>query len=150
MMENRNGLVIDAILTHANGTAEREATLAMLDRRKPQRRRITLGADKAYDVTDFVGDLRARKVTPHIAVNGAVSKHGVVRKTAIDQRTLRHPGHAVSQRCRKRIEEVFGWIKTHWLRQGQAPRPTQSPDVFTFASAAYNLLRIPKLLQGAA
>jgi len=73
LMENRNGLAVDATLTHATGTAEREATLAMLDRRKGKHR-ITLGADKAYDVTGFIGDLRMRKVTPHIAVNGAVSK----------------------------------------------------------------------------
>ncbi len=125
-MENRNGLVVDATLTHATGTAEREATLTMLDRRKrggrkrggrkrggqKRARRITLGADKAYDVTDFVGDLRKRKVTPHIAVNGAVSKLGKVRKSAIDRRTTRHPGYAVSQRIRKRVEEVFGWLKS--------------------------------------
>ena len=83
----------------------------MLDRRK-SRHRITLGADKAYDVEAFVSDLRARSVTPHITVNGAVSKHGIVRTTAIDARTTRHPGYAVSQRCRKRIEEVFAWTKT--------------------------------------
>src|SRR4051794_28894645 len=110
LMENRNGLAIDATLTHATGTAEREAALAMLDRRRTGRR-ITLGADKAYDVTGFVGDLRARKVTPHIAVNGAVSKTGKIRKTAMDGRTLRHAGYQISQRVRKRIEEVFGWIK---------------------------------------
>jgi transposase len=86
LMENRNGLAVGAALTQATGTAEREATLAMLDRRK-LRRRITLGADKAYDVTAFVGELRARQVTPHIAIDGRVSKHGVMRKTAIDGRT---------------------------------------------------------------
>ena len=111
LMENRNGLAVDACLTLATGTAEREATLAMLDRRPAKAERITLAADKAYDVWDFVGDLRQRKVTPHIAVNGTVSKTGKVRKTAIDKRTTRHPGYAVSLRCRKRIEEVFGWIK---------------------------------------
>jgi transposase len=110
LMENRNGLVVDATLTHASGTAEREATLTMLDRRK-RGGRVTLGADKAYDVAGFVCDLRDRKVTPHIAVNGATSKMGKRRKTAIDGRTTRHPGYAVSQRIRKRIEEVFGWIK---------------------------------------
>ncbi|CCV07368.1 hypothetical protein MESS2_540015 [Mesorhizobium metallidurans STM 2683] len=82
----------------------------MLDRR-PSRRRITLGADKAYDVRQFVKDLRERKVTPHIAVDGHLSKTGKPRVTAIDDRTKRHPGYDVSQRCRKRIEEVFGWIK---------------------------------------
>src|SRR6195952_5975795 len=110
LMENRNGLVVDATLTHATGTAEREAALTMLDRRKG-RHRITLGADKAYDVEGFVGDLRTRHVTPHVAINGAVSKTGKVRRTAIDGRTTRHPGYAISLRCRKRIEEVFGWIK---------------------------------------
>lgn len=102
LMENRNGLVVDASLTHATGTAEREAALLMLDRR-PRRHRITLGADKLFDVEAFVGDLRARQVTPHIAINGAVSKTGKVRKTAIDGRTTRHPGYAISLRCRKRI-----------------------------------------------
>ena len=91
LMENRNALAVDAALTHATGTAEREATLVMLDRRK-RKCRITLGADKAYDATAFVEDLRERAVTPHIAINGAVSKHGVVRKTAVDGRTTRHAG----------------------------------------------------------
>ena len=89
-MENRHGLVVDATPTHATGTAEREATQTMLDRPK-SRHRITLGADKAYDVEAFVGDLRARRVTPHIAINGAVSRTGRPRKTAIDGRTTRHP-----------------------------------------------------------
>ena len=83
LMENRNALVVDAALTRATGTSEREAALAMLARRK-SKRRITLGADKAYDVTAFVEDLRGRNVTPHIAINGAVSKLGVIRKTALD------------------------------------------------------------------
>jgi transposase len=110
LMENRNGLAVDATLTHATGTAEREATLTMLDR-QARKGRITLGADKAYDVTGFVGDLRRRKVTPHIAINGTVSKLGKPRKTAIDKRTTRHPGYAISQRIRKRVEEIFGWAK---------------------------------------
>jgi transposase len=146
LMENRNGLVIDAALTHATGTAEREAALAMLDRQR-RRHRITLGADKAYDVTGFVGDLRERKVTPHIAVNGAVSKLGRPRKTAIDGRTTRHSGYEISQRIRKRVEEVFGWTKTQ-AGYGQVKvrgRP-RAEAVFTFAATAYNLLRIPKLL----
>ena len=144
LMENRNGLVVDATLTRATGTAEREAALAMLDRRK-SRRRITLGGDKAYDA--FVADLRKRRVTPHIAINGSVSKRGVVRKTAVDGRTLRHAGYGVSQVCRKRIEEVFGWVKaqagfTKFKVQGCA----KATAVFLFAVAAYNLIRIPKLL----
>ncbi|GJE19357.1 hypothetical protein AIGOOFII_4105 [Methylobacterium marchantiae] len=95
LMENRNGLVVDATLTHATGTAESEATPTMLDRR-PRRHRITLGVDKAYDVRAFVGDLRARRVTPHIAINGAVFKSGKPRKTAIGGRTTHHPGYAIS------------------------------------------------------
>ena len=150
LMENRNGLVVDAALTRATGTAEREAALAMLDRQR-RRHRITLGADKAYDVTGFVGDLRERKVTPHIAVNGAVSKLGRPRKTAIDGRTTRHSGYEISQRIRKRVEEVFGWTKAQ-AGYGQVKvrgRP-RAEAVFTFAATAYNLLRIPKLLAGTA
>ena len=147
LMENRNGLVVDATLTHATGTAEREATLAMLDRRRTKGHRITLGADKAYDVKDFIGQLRSRKVTPHIAVNGSVSTAGKVRKTAIDGRTTRYSGYEISQRCRKRIEEVFGWIKA---QAGYAKVKVRSnarvEAVFTFAAIAYNLVRIPKLL----
>jgi transposase len=146
LMENRNGLAVDAALTHATGRAEREAALTILDRRKPGRR-ITLGADKAYDVTAFVEDLRSRQVTPHIAINGRVSKHGVVRKTGVDGRTTRHPGYRVSQICRKRIEEVFGWIKAQaGLAKVKVRGCAKAEAVFTFAVAAYNLIRIPKLL----
>lgn len=159
LMENRNGLVVDATLTHATGTAEREATLTMLDRRKRgghkrgvhATRRTTLGADKAYDVTGFVGDLRQRKVTPHIAVNGAVSKRGKPRKTAIDRRTTRHPGYAVSQRIRKRVEEVFGWVKAQaGFDQVKVRGRKKAEAVFTFATAAYNLIGIPRLIAEAA
>ena len=146
LMENRNALAVDAALTHATGTAEREAALAMLDRRN-RSGRITLGADKAYDVTAFVEDLRERKVTPHIAVNGSVSKHGVVRKTAVDGRTIRHAGYAISQILRKRIEEAFGWIKAQaGFDQVKVRGLAKADVVFTFAVAAYNLIRIPKLL----
>jgi transposase len=146
LMENRNGLAIDAALTHATGTAEREATLTMLDRRL-RRNRITLGADKAYDVTAFVETLRERAVTPHVAINGAVSKLGVVRKTAVDGRTMRHSGYRVSQICRKRIEEVFGWIKTQaGLAKVKVRGRRKAEAVFTLAVAAYNLIRLPKLL----
>jgi IS5 family transposase len=158
LMENRNGLVVDATLTHATGTAEREATLTMLDRRRRHavggssaHRRITLGADKAYDVAEFVSDLRDRKITPHIAVNGAITKTGKRRRTALDGRTTRHSGYAVSQRIRKRIEEVFGWIKAQaGYDQVKVRGRKKAEAVFTFATAAYNLLRIPKLLAGAA
>lgn len=146
LMENRNGLAVDAVLTRASGTAEREAALAMLDRRR-SRGRITLGADKAYDVTDFVADLRERRVTPHIAINGAISKHGVVRRTAIDRRTTRHAGYRASQVLRKRIEEVFGWIKAQaGLVQLKLRGCAKAEAVFTFAVIAYDLIRIPKLL----
>ncbi len=117
-MENRNGLIVDCQLTRATGTVEREAALAMIERsRKTASRtvrgaRVTLGADRGLDAEDFVLALKERKVTPHIAINGAVSKTGKARKTAVDGRTTRHKGYAISQRCRKRIEESFGWAKT--------------------------------------
>src|SRR5215203_3627668 len=146
LMENRNGLAVDAALTRATGTAEREAALSMLDRR-PRGGRVKLGADKAYDVSAFVQDLRVRTVTPHIAVNGVVSKRGVVRRTAVDGRTTRHAGYAVSQRVRKRIEEVFGWIKAQaGFAKVKVRGCAKAEAVFTFAVAAYNLIRIPKLL----
>jgi transposase len=146
LMENRNGLAVDAALTQATGTAEREAALTMIDRRK-RKGRVTLGADKAYDVTAFVEDLRGREVTPHIAINGAVSKHGVVRKTAVDGRTARHAGYRVSQMLRKRIEEVFGWIKAQaGLAKVKVRGCAKVEAAFTFAVVAYNLIRIPKLL----
>jgi transposase len=150
LMENRNGLAVDAVLTRATGTAEREAALALLDRR-PADRRITLGADKAYDVTPFVEDLRIRQVTPHIAVDGRVSKFGVVRKTAVDGRTTRHPGYRASQICRKRIEEVFGWIKAQaGLAKVKLRGCAKVEAAFIFTVAAYNMVRIPKLIAAAA
>jgi transposase len=146
LMENRNGLIVDAQLTQASGTAEREATLTMLDRRSAPGRRITLGADKAYDVADFIGELRDRKVTPHIAIDGRISKTGVQRKTAMDRRTTRHPGYAISLRLRKRIEEPFGWIKTVAnLRKTRHRGVNRVGWMFALAATAYNLLRIPKL-----
>jgi transposase len=152
LMENRNGLAVEARLTQATGTAEREAALAMLDRRghrsdTKRRRRITLGADKAYDVVDFVESLRERKVTPHIAVQGTVSKLGKARKTGIDGRTLRHIGYAISQRCRKRIEEIFGWVKKPGgLAKAKVRGRPKVEAVFTFTVIAYNLVRLPKLI----
>lgn len=146
LMENRNALIVDAALTHATGTAERDAALVMLDRRKARRQR-TLGADKAYDVAGFVDELRARKVSPHIAIDGHLTKTGKRRKTRIDRRTTRHPGYAVSQRSRKRIEESFGWIKT---AAGLAKTRHRGLDrvgwMFTLTATACNLVRIPKLL----
>jgi transposase len=146
LMENRNALIVDAVLSQATGTAERDAALLMLDRRKGQRR-ITLGADKAYDVSAFVDELRARMVTPHITVDGHLTKTGKRRKTRIDRRITRHPGYAASQRIRKRIEESFGWIKT---TAGLAKTRHRGLDragwMFTLTAAACNLVRLPKLL----
>lgn len=108
-------------------------------------------ADKAYDVEAFVGSLRARKLPPHIAINGSISKTGKLRKTAIDKRTTHHPGYGISLRCRKRIEEVFGWIKAQagFAKVKVRGRPKVAA-VFGFAIAAYNLVRLPKLLAEAA
>jgi len=146
LMENRHGLAVDGLVTQATGMAEREATLAMLDRR-PGRRRITLGADKAYDVRQFIGDLRARRVTPHVAIDGHLSKTGKSRSSAVDARTTHHPGYAVSQRCRKRIEEIFGWAKSAaGLAKVKLRGRARVEAVFTLALAAYNLIRLPKLL----
>ena len=147
LMENRNGLVVAAQLTQGSGTAEREAALAMIESHRPGRRRITLGADKAYDVTPFVEELRARRVTPHIAIDGHATKTGKTRKTAIDERTTRHPGYALSQCIRKQIEEPFGWIKTIAQLRKTRHRGTRRVGwLFTLAVAAYNILRIPKLM----
>lgn len=146
-MENRNGLAVGGGATQATGTAEREAALDLVDRRRPHKGRITLAGDKGYDVAQFVGDLRDRKVTPHIAVQDHLSKTGKRRRTEIDGRTTRHAGYQASQRCRKRIEEIFGWVK---VQAGQAKtrfRGRRRVDAsFTLALAAYNLIRLPKLL----
>jgi transposase len=148
LMENRNALIVDTELTEASGTAEREAGLAMIDRHCPGSKRITLGADKAFDVEEFVGDLRERNVTPHIAIDGHVTKTGKTRKTAVDRRITRHPGYLISQRIRKRAEEGFGYIKTIALLRKTRHRGTARVGfMFTLAAAAYNLVRIPKLLQ---
>jgi transposase len=105
LMENRHGLVVDVLVTHATGTAEREAALVMLDRRPVRSHRVTLGADKNYDTREFVAACRTRKVTPHVAQNTSG------RRSAIDERTTHHDGYRVSQRIRKRVEEIFGWTK---------------------------------------
>jgi len=144
LMENRNGLVVDATLTTATGTAEREAAIAMVED-LPEGGRITLGGDKAYDTRDFVAEMRRLGVTPH------VSQNTKGRRSAIDGRTTRHAGYAVSVRVRKRIEEVFGWIKTvAGLRKTRHRGTARVGWNFIFAAAAYNLVRIPRLLAGAA
>ena len=148
LMENRHGLVVGGGVSKATGTAERETALDLVDGRCRQRRRITLGADKAYDVTQFVNDLRERSVTPHIAINGRLSKTGRRRKTAVDGRTIRHAGYDISQRCRKRIEEVFGWIKSSaGLAKVKLRGRERVNASFILALAAYNLIRLPKLLR---
>jgi IS5 family transposase len=139
LMENRHALVVDTRLTLATGTAEREAALEMVADR-PGNHRITLGADKAYDAAEFVADLRERNVTPHVAQNTTN------RRSAIDGRTTRHPGYAVSGRVRKRIEEVFGWTKTAaGLRKTHHRGLARVGWTFTLTATAYNLVRLPKL-----
>lgn len=144
LMENRNALIVGAQLTQATGTAEREAALSLLGAHQ-RRRRSTVGMDKAYDVASFVAALRALRVTPHVAQNETN------RRSAIDGRTTRHVGYAISQRSRKRIEEPFGWMKTiAGLRQTRHRGAARVGWMFTFAAAAYNLVRLPKLLGAAA
>ncbi len=141
LMENRNGLVTGTRLTQATGTAEREAAVDMAQQIAGRDgHRVTLGADKAYDTHDFVQDLRDLKVTPHVAQN---TKN---RSSAIDARTTRHAGYAVSQRKRKRVEEIFGWIKTVGLMHKTRHRGLARVGwMFTFTAAAYNLVRIRNL-----
>jgi transposase len=141
LMENRSGLLVDACLTPADGHAERVAALHMIESRADRPRPITLGGDKGFDSADFVNELRSMNVTPHVAQNTSN------RRSAIDRRTTRHPGYAVSQRIRKRIEEAFGWIKTVAGQEKTRFRGTDRVGwAFTFAAAAYNLVRLPKLL----
>ena len=140
LTENRHGLVVEAELGSATGTIEREAAQTMIVRYSPGSRRLTLGADKAYDVREFVDDLRDFDITPHIAQNRSN------RTSAIDARTTRHPGYAISQQKRKRTEEPFGWAKTI----GGLARPmlrgiARLRFKFTLTMAAYDLIRLPKL-----
>jgi transposase len=145
LMENRSGLVVDACLTEANGHAERIAALHMIEPRADRPRPITLGADKAYDAEDFVNELRSMNATPHVAQNASG------RSSAIDGRTTRHAGYAMSQRIRKRIEEAFGWIKVVAGQERTKFRGRERVGwAFTFAAAAYNLARLPKLMEAPA
>jgi transposase len=140
LMENRNGLVVDTAFTQATGTAEREAAAAMLGARGASGR-ITVGGDKLFDTKDFVAEMRRLGVTPHVA------QHTNGRRSAIDRRTTRHAGYAVSQRIRKRIEEGFGWIKTvGGLRKTRHRGTARVGWMFTLTAAAYNLVRVSKLL----
>ena len=140
LVENRNGLIVDTELFEANGTAERDAALVMLEQ-IPGTKQVTVGGDKAYDTTDFVAECRNLKVTPHVAQN--LERPG---GSAIDARTTPHPGYAISQRKRKRSEECFGWLKTIALLRKVRHRGIFKVEwVFTFAAAAYNLVRLRKL-----
>ncbi len=144
LMENRNGLVVGAAATRASGHAERLAALALIEP-YTERPGATLGTDKGYDSGEFVRELRERSVTPHLAQNRSR------RRSAIDGRTTRHPGYAVSQRIRKRIEEAFAWAKTvAGLRKLRHRGLSKVDWQFTLAMAAYDLVRLPKLLAEAA
>jgi transposase len=140
LMENRNGLIVQAEVTQADGHAERKAALEMVNRHSPgSTRRLTLGADKGYDSADFISDLRQMCVTPHVARKS--------RHSAIDGRTTRHSGYAVSQKRRKKIEEPFGWAKTVGSMAQTMLRGTERLGAqFTMTMAACNLARLPKLL----
>jgi len=139
LTENRSGLVVATCLTQASGTAEREAAEQML-RQTKKRSRVTLGADKGYDVKSFVETLRSLKVTPHIACR---ESHG---SAAIDGRTTRHAGYHISQRTRKRIEEVFGWLKTVGVfRKLRYIGQEKIAWYFTLALSVYNLVRMRSL-----
>jgi transposase len=140
LIENRNGLIITTELFQANGTAERDAALVMLEQ-VPGEKRVTVGADKAYDTKDFVAECRNMQVTPQVAQN--LKRSG---GSAIDERTTRHDGYAISQKKRKRIEESFGWLKTIALMRKVRHRGIHKVGwVFTFAAAAYNLVRMRNL-----
>jgi hypothetical protein len=144
LMENRHGLIVNALATRASGHAERLAALHLVEPHADRPRKVTLGGDKGFDTRDFVAELREINVTPHLAQNTSG------RRSAIDGRTTRHPGYAVSQRIRKRIEEAFGWAKTvAGLRKARHRGLPKIDWQFTLAMAAYNLVRLPKLLAAA-
>ncbi len=139
-MENRHGLAVNGRLTQATGTAEREASVDMVQD-VAGNRRVTLGADKNYDTRDHVDTLRNLNVTPHVAQNDTN------RKSAIDRRTTRHPGYAVSMNKRKRVEEIFGWLKTVGMMRKTRHRGIRRVGwMFTFSLAAYNLVRMRNLI----
>jgi transposase len=140
LMEHRSGLIVNATVTPADGHGERDAALVMLEA-VPGRHRITAAADKAYDTADFVANLRAMTVTPHIA------QQNLGRRSAIDARTTRHAGYEVSQRKRKLVEQSFGWMKTvGGLRKLRHRGGTLVTWIFTFTAAAYNIVRLRRLL----
>ena len=140
LVENRNGLIVNAMAWEANGTAERDTALLMLQQ-IPGTKRVTVGGDKGFDTADFIAECRHLQVTPHVAQND-----GRRGGSALDQRTTRHAGYRISQRKRKRIEECFGWLKTIALLRKVRHRGLFKVDwVFTFACAAYNLVRLRNL-----
>jgi transposase len=141
LTENRNGLIVTTEVFQANGTAERDAAMVMMEQ-IPGEQRVTVGGDKGYDTRDFVAECRHMNVTPHVAQN--MKRSG---GSAIDGRTTRHGGYEVSQKKRKRIEECFGWLKTIALMRKVRHRGLEKVGwVFTFAAAAYNLVRMKNLL----
>jgi transposase len=142
LVENRNGLIAAAMATQADGFAEREAALTMLaDKQEGRSRRITVGADKAYDAKDFVEAARSRNVTPHI------TKNDKGRRSNMDGRTTRHPGYAISLSCRWLVEKPFGWLKqTAGLGQVKLRGLHKVDFLFVFGCAAHNLMRLPRLL----
>jgi hypothetical protein len=141
LIENRNGIVVDTALLQCSGMAERHAAMIMAERVEGKER-ITLGADKGYDTKDLVKELRRRNVTPHVSQN--TKRQG---GSAIDGRTTRHEGYQVSQRKRKRIEEVFGWVKTVGMLRKTRHRGLETVAwVFTFTATAYNLVRMRNLI----
>jgi IS5 family transposase len=133
--------VVSTLTTRAYGSAERDAALLMAEGLSGTHR-VTLGADKGYDTHDFIADLRHMEITPHIAQNDRI------RRSAVDERTTRHTGYQVSQRKRKRIEEVFGWMKSIGLLRKLRHRGLERVGwMFTFTAAAYNLVRICNLMR---
>jgi len=139
LMENRSGMLVDLRVAEASGTAERRVALEMLDDNLPGSRRITLGADKGYHTRDFVHDCRERGVTPHVADK---DKHSV-----LDGRTTNNPGYRISQRIRKRVEEIFGWAKTvGGFRRTRYRGQERTQLAAYFVGAAYNLVRMAKLI----
>ena len=148
LMETRHGIAVAGTVTQATGTAEREASAAMLAAKaKDAGHRITVGADKAYDSAEYVAALRAANVTPHVAQHNYVTKSGRRRKSAIDGRTTRHEGYGLSQTCRKMAECIFGWGKQHGtMRKTKHRGLDRVAGDFLVNVIAYNLIRIPKLI----
>jgi transposase len=142
LMENRNGLIVDLLVEQADGYAERKGALAMLDAWVPNQDRVTLGADAGYDTSDFVAACRERGITPHIA-----QTRDTRRRSAVDGRTTRHAGYGISQRIRKRVEEIFGWTKTvACFRKTRFRGRARTQLAAHLVASAYNLIRIAKLL----